>query len=79
MVDLPDSVRPGHVGRHMTAPAFRAALRTLDWTQEVASDELGVASAGRISDWATGFLRIPKYIASSVHTHLELQACRRGE
>ena len=77
MVDLPDSIRRGpRPGRHMTASAFREALRTLDWSQRDASDKLGVSSASRISDWATGFRPVPPYIANAVHTHLALRACR---
>lgn len=54
----------------MTPTQFRAALRTLDWSQARAARELGAANHQRISEWCRGTRPVPPYIAAHVHTHL---------
>ena len=75
MVDLPWTVYPGADPGRMTAPELRAALRTLGWSQGVASEKLGAANKQRVSEWCRGRRQVPRYISEAVYTHLALMIC----
>lgn len=75
MVHLPDTVRHSPTTDRMSARAFREAINALGWTQHQAAELLGVSSRSRVNDWARGRLKVPRYHAAHLHTHLRLRAC----
>lgn len=62
----------------MTPAQFRAALRTLGWSQARAARELGACNHQRVSEWCRGARAIPRAYSLSLAAHVQLAACSQA-